>query len=131
MQQPVSEVDVFRPGSSAALSGAAAGGGGIGPAARRNSVYQNTTPMATWVEHSRWDPTQQWPASAIARTGSQATPVARFGGGGDEVVSTLPGMGPRVVVQFPASPRDMLLSGVLEGGEHLSNRPTVIESADR
>jgi hypothetical protein len=35
-------------------------------------------------------------------------------------------MRPRVVVQFPASPRDMLLSGVLEGGEHLSNRPTVM-----
>ncbi len=124
--KPVSEVDVFRPGSSAALSGAAAGGGGIGPAARRNSVYQNTTPMATWVEHSRWNPAQEWPSSAIARSGAQATAMARFGASGADAVTTLPGMAPRVVVQFPASPRDMLLSGVLEGGEHLSNRPTVM-----
>jgi hypothetical protein len=130
--KPVSEIDVFRPGSSAALSGAAAGGGGIGPAARRNSVYQNTTPMATWVEHSRWNPTQQWPASAIGSAAGAAAPGGGgrgfgggFGGGGAGMM-TLPGMAPRVIVQFPASPRDMLLSGVLEGGEHLSNRPTVI-----
>ncbi len=126
--KPVSELDVFRPGSSAALSGAAAGGGGIGPMARRNSVYQNTTPMASWVEHSRWNPTQQWPTSAIASAGRAAGgAVGRFGGGGGaEAMNTLPGMAPRVVIQFPASPRDMLLSGVLEGGEHLSNRPTVM-----
>jgi hypothetical protein len=29
---------------------------------------------------------------------------------------------------FPASPADMLLSGVLDGGENLSNRGTVIDS---
>ena len=125
--KPVSEIDVFRPGSSAALSGAAAGGGGIGPQARRSSVYQNTTPMATWVEKSRWNPVQQWPANAIASVPSEGPGMARFGAAaGGPAMATLPNMGPRVVVQFPASPRDMLLSGVLEGGEHLSNRPTVI-----
>ncbi len=124
--KPISEIDVFRPGSSAALSGAAAGGGGIGPAARRSSVYQNTSPMATWVEKSRWNPTQQWPTSAIASVPKEAPTFGRFGAAGDPVMVTLPAMRPRVVVQFPASPRDMLLSGVLEGGEHLSNRPTVM-----
>lgn len=128
--KPVSEIDVFRPGSSAALSGAAAGGGGIGPAARRSGVYQNTTPMSTWVEHSRWNPTQQWPTNAIASAPSSGAGGGRgFGAGGapgGTPMMTLPGMAPRVIVQFPASPRDMLLSGVLEGGEHLSNRPTVI-----
>jgi hypothetical protein len=125
--KPVSEIDVFRPGSSAALSGAAAGGGGIGPAARRSSVYQNTTPMATWVEKSRWNPTQQWPTNAIATVPKDAPMGGRFGAAaGAAPMVTLPGMQPRVVVQFPASPRDMLLSGVLEGGEHLSNRPTVM-----
>jgi hypothetical protein len=125
--KPVSEIDVFRPGSSAALSGAAAGGGGIGPAARRSSVYQNTTPMATWVEKSRWNPVQQWPTNAIAAVPTGGPTVGRFGdAGGGPAMATLPTMRPRVVVQFPASPRDMLLSGVLEGGEHLSNRPTVI-----
>ncbi len=130
--KPVSEIDVFRPGSSSGLSGAAAGGGGIGPAARRSSVYQNTSPMSTWVEHSRWNPAQQWPANAIAKLSADAPVVAfgrgggGFGGGAASTMTALPGASPRVVVQFPASPRDMLLSGVLEGGEHLSNRPTVI-----
>jgi len=32
------------------------------------------------------------------------------------------------VMSWPASPRDMLLSGVLQGGENLSNRPNVIDS---
>ena len=123
--KPVSTIDVLRPGSSAALSGAAAGGGGIGAAARRSSVYQNTTPMATWVEKSRWDPMQTWPADAIGRVVTPGSVAGRFGGGGASMM-TLPAMRPRVVVQFPASPRDMLLSGVLEGGEHLSNRPTVL-----
>jgi hypothetical protein len=41
---------------------------------------------------------------------------------------TLGEMKPRVVVQWPASARDMLLSGVLQGGENLSNRPNVIDA---
>ncbi len=122
--KPISTVDALRPGSSAALSGAARGGGGFGGGGR-NSVYQNTTPMATWVEHSQWAPMQQWPEGAIGRAPDGAPAFGRFGGGGP-TMTALPGMRPRVVVQFPASSRDMLLSGVLEGGEQLSNRPTVI-----
>jgi hypothetical protein len=129
---PISKTDVLRPGSSGALAGTAIGGGGGpggfgGPA----GVYQNTQPMATWVEHSVWDPMQQWP------TGS-AAPVAvpdfggRGGGGGAGAAApaqrTLGDMKPRIVMSWPGSPRDMLLSGVLEGGANLSNRPNVIDS---
>ncbi|MEO7999063.1 MAG: hypothetical protein ABI852_16540, partial [Gemmatimonadaceae bacterium] len=42
--------------------------------------------------------------------------------------TVLEGMGPRVVMQFPASQRDLLLSGVMGGGEQLSNRPLVVDS---
>ncbi|MEO7522357.1 MAG: hypothetical protein ABIW79_11130, partial [Gemmatimonas sp.] len=52
-----------------------------------------------------------------------------FGGGGGAAASrTLAEMKPRVVMSWPASPRDMLLSGVLQGGENLSNRPNIVDS---
>ena len=129
---PISKIDVFRPGSSAALSGTAIGGGGGGGGGGfggAGGLYQNTQPMATWVEHSVWDPMQQWPASTSAAPTFDAF-GGRGGGGGAAVpVSrTLEDMRPRVVMSWPASPRDMLLSGVLQGGENLSNRPNVIDS---
>jgi hypothetical protein len=34
---------------------------------------------------------------------------------------------PRVVVQFPANPNDMLLSGTLSGGQALSNRALAVD----
>ncbi len=37
-------------------------------------------------------------------------------------------MRPRVVLQFPPYAQDMLLSGVLAGGEVLSNRPQLVDS---
>jgi hypothetical protein len=37
-------------------------------------------------------------------------------------------MRPRVIMQFPAYAGDMLLSGVLQGGETLSNRAQVIDA---
>jgi len=122
---PQSKIDALHPGSRAALSGAAIGGGGFGRGGGA-SIYQNTTPMATWVEHSQWDPNQQWKIETGA-----AAPAAGggFGGGGRAGATTvLQGMGPRVIVQFPASRRDLLLSGVLGGGEQLSNRPLVVDS---
>ncbi len=126
----IGKVDVLRPGSSAALSGTAVGGGGGpggfgGPA----GVYQNTQPMGTWVEHSVWDPMQQWPTGASAPV-AVADFGGRGGGGGVQAPAsrTLEDMRPRIVMSWPGSPRDMLLSGVLEGGANLSNRPNVIDS---
>ena len=110
------KVDELRPGSRAAVGGGAGGGrgaggpgGGAGAGGRGGapSVYQNTQPMATWVPHSVWEPTAMWPNPPAI-----AAPVAD---------------GPRVVMTFPASPKDMLLSGVLSGGENLSNRGSVID----
>jgi hypothetical protein len=36
---------------------------------------------------------------------------------------------PRVVLQFPANPNDMLLSGTLAGGQALANRPALMDVA--
>ena len=44
-----------------------------------------------------------------------------FGGGAD------PAARPRVIVRFPSSPDEMLLSGVLVGGEALANRAQVVD----
>jgi hypothetical protein len=123
--KPVSTIDVLRPGSSAALSGAAAGGGGIGAAARRSSVYQNTTPMATWVEKSRWDPMQTWPADAIgarrdARLGGRTLRWRR------RVDDDAAGDAPARRGAVPGESARHAALGRPRGGEHLSNRPTVL-----
>jgi len=129
----ISKVDVLRPGSSGALAGTAlGGGGGPGGFGGQPGVYQNTQPMATWVEHSVWDPMQMWPTSGSGAAAPAADFGGRgFGGGGGGAAPaqrTLGEMKPRVVMSWPASPRDMLLSGVLEGGGNLSNRPNIIDS---
>lgn len=111
------KVNELRPGSRAAQmaaqGNAGAGGGGFpggrGGAGGRGgqTVYQNTQPMATWVPHAVWEPLAQWP-----------TPPA--------IANPVPN-GPRVIMTFPSSPKDMLLSGVLSGGENLSNRAAVVD----
>ncbi|MEP6779056.1 MAG: M14 family zinc carboxypeptidase, partial [Gemmatimonadaceae bacterium] len=122
-----STIDVLRPGSRGALAGGAFGGGGFGQG--NESIYQNTQPMATWVEHSQWNPMQQWTLPASAAAADFGGGRGGFGGGNRAgAAAVLEGMGPRVVMQFPASERDLLLSGVLGGGENLSNRPLVVDS---
>ncbi len=127
---PISKTDVLRPGSSGALAGTAiGGGGGPGGFGAQAGVYQNTQPMATWVEHSIWDPMQQWPATSVASAAADAGFGGRGGGAaGAPVQRTLEDMKPRIVMSWPASTRDMLLSGVLEGNANLSNRPNIIDS---
>jgi hypothetical protein len=98
------KVQETRPGMVAGRGGFG-GGGGRGGAA--TTVYQNTQPMATWVPHAIWEPLAMWPAPPAI-----TAPAAD---------------GPRVVMTFPASPKDILLSGVLSGGENLSNRGSVID----
>jgi hypothetical protein len=53
-----------------------------------------------------------------------------FGGGGPATVPGLtadPNSSTRVVMQFPASADNMLLSGTLEHGDLLSNRATLVD----
>src|SRR4029453_14728613 len=68
---------------------------------------------------------------AVSRLKAAVVGVAGGGGGGGGVGG--PGAGapaerPRVVMQFPSSPDDMLLSGVLSGGQALANRAQIIDA---
>ena len=116
-------------------------------AARPNG--QNTTPMATQLKLSPWDPDHtgqgygMLPAVA-ADTSSAGGRGGRGGGGGGGGAGGFGGGGParpvpgltadpssrtRVVMQFPSSPDNMLLSGTLEGGATLANRAQLIDES--
>jgi hypothetical protein len=116
-------------------------GGRGGRGGRGGGIWQNTTPMANrlelspWVANAAWEPTRaQAPAEEAAgggrggRGGRGGGRGGRAGGGGAQGPLTLDELRPRVIMQFPSDPADMLLSGTLAGGEVLSNRATVVDS---
>jgi zinc carboxypeptidase len=104
------------------------------------SVYQNTQPMATPVHLASYDPRATWPEEGSVEqrmaeeggarnAGGSGGGRSRFGGFGSTTPDgTLPGMGPRVILQFPAYAEDMLLTGGLENGQALSNRAQLVDS---
>ena len=119
-----------------------AGAGGRGNAAARPQG-QNVTPMATQLKLSPWDPDHtgtgygMFPAQA-ADTSSAGGRGGRGGGGGGFGPTTaqpVPGLAAdpsartRVVMQFPANPADMLLSGTLEGGQTLTSRAQLVDES--
>ena len=127
------------PANPAAQLAAAFGGGGAGGIP---GVGQNTTPMATKPTLSAWDgPTTKTQTAATGAPGGRAgagaaagaasdsaaiaSLAAAFGGGGQQQD---PATRPRVVMQFPANPADMLLSGTLAGGQLLSNKAQVVDA---
>jgi hypothetical protein len=119
------------------------GGGGTGFGGRGGGpgipgVGMNVTPMAGAAQQrlSPWDPEAAASGTAASapagrgsrggRQGAAAEGQGRGGRGGfgfpdDEATR------PRVVLQFPANPDDMLLSGVLVGGQALANRAQVVD----
>jgi hypothetical protein len=119
----------------------------------RGASYQPTQPMgASQNVFGTWDPTKDWtgfvPPAADAtaapaggggrgggggggRGGGAAAAGAQFGGrggGGAGPAPLMDFMQPRVIVSFPPTANDMLLSGGLVGGENLQNRPQVIDA---
>jgi hypothetical protein len=95
-------------------------GGGSGPS-------QNITPMANRLRLSPWQ-------QDSARAGRDSAPAAedanvqqfrqmarQFGVNIDE-------NRPRVVMQFPRNPNDMLLSGTLQNGQLLAGRAQVVDA---
>jgi hypothetical protein len=130
--------------SQAPVLNASAGGGfgGFGGGGRGDAlpgVGMNTQPMATAGQQrlSTWDPEN--PASSTAGRGGRgqggdegggrggrgagAGGGGRGGFGGDTAESR-----PRVVMSFPTNADDMLLSGVLVGGQSLSGRAQVVDA---
>ena len=124
-----------------ASGGFAAGFGGGRGESNIPGVGMNITPMANASQNrlSAWDP------EAVSRgeTATGATVAAQPGGrgrGGAGGEAAGPGRGggrggaaiggephPRVVLQFPLDPDEMLLSGTLVGGTWLANRAQVVD----
>jgi hypothetical protein len=108
-----------------------AGGGGLGRFARffgggGTSTWQNTTPMANRPRLSPWEQEE----AAGRGEGGQPDAMAEFrqmarsfgvNVGGDG--------GARVVMRFPQSADQMLLSGALGGGEALQGRAQVVDAS--
>jgi len=118
----------------------AGGGGGFGGRGGGGipGVGMNVTPMASAGQNpiSTWDPDNPSAAAPAAPAGR-----GQRGGRGGEAFGGRGGRGgrggfggfdpatrPRVVLQFPSNPDEMLLSGVLVGGEALANRAQVIDA---
>ncbi|MCX6538225.1 MAG: M14 family zinc carboxypeptidase [Acidobacteria bacterium] len=102
--------------------GGRGGGGGGGGGAQIPGVGMNVSPNAAATQRlSPWDPSTS--SGQAPSTGSgQAVGGGRGGGfaaGADA---------PRVILRFPLNADDMLLSGVLVGGEALAGRAQVIDS---
>jgi hypothetical protein len=158
-----SQAPVFNAGNlpPVTLAGAPAGGragaGGFGGGRGGSSIVQNTTPMATKLKLSPWDPTGTGtpygvatsaivpnPGSPVANRDPNAPAAGRGGAGGGGrggpggaggAPPSLPGFTPdpasstRVVMSFPAKADDMLLSGTLENGELLSGRAQLVDES--
>jgi hypothetical protein len=107
-------------------------GGGGGPA----GVGSNITPMGTSTNRlSTWDPDNPAAAAPASGGGRGRGGAAEAQGGGRGGRGGFAGFGgggsdesrPRVILQFPSNPDDMLLSGALVGGQALANRAQVVD----
>jgi hypothetical protein len=116
----------------AVAGGLAAFGGGRGgePGTNPNAGFgQNVTPNAVPLRIQPFEPLAGEPATAPGGRGERPSGsdtaqlrqlAAQFGIALDE-------SRPRVVMQFPANPADMLLSGTLANGQFLANRAAAID----
>jgi hypothetical protein len=92
------------------------GGGGGGGGA--STFGQNVTPNANPVHILPYESSEPPAKPSEPTRGGEDSQRQRGWSQGPEAEDVRP----RVVMQFPAKPDDMLLSGMLAGGEHLSNR---------
>jgi hypothetical protein len=125
-----------------ATGGGAVAGGFGGGGAPIPGVGQNTTPMATRLRLSPWSAggaAAPSPSGAVPAGGAGAGAAAQAGGGAGAGAGAGGGFGgfaaqaaaterPRVVIQFPASADDMLLSGTLAGGQALAGRAQLVDA---
>ena len=121
-----------QPGPLAGAPPSATGRGG------RGGNYQNTQPMGSSANvFGTWNPLADWspsgsPAPAAPAPGGGRGGGAQFGGGrgggGSQAAAILDFMRPRVILAFPPSASDMLLSGGVLGAENLENRPQLIDA---
>ncbi|HMC62483.1 MAG TPA: hypothetical protein VKJ01_25030, partial [Candidatus Solibacter sp.] len=120
------------------------GGGGGGGRGGTNAMTQNVTPNAVPINVSPLEPgtgVASEPAAPAAAGGGRGGRGGRggggvaagaggsgsFDGGGRGGFAPDPSARPRVVMQFPSNPSDMLLSGTLAGGEAIANRALAVD----
>jgi hypothetical protein len=103
------------------------GAGGFEGFGRGGVNSQDITPMATVEKLSPWNPDAPSDSSARRRGMQGAAAGARRAQAGATPDTT--GDGPRVIMAFPSRPDDMLLSGVLSGGQALSGRAQVVDES--
>jgi hypothetical protein len=130
-QVPVyfSQSPVLSVGGGGGFGGRGGGGGGIPgvgmditPMANQNNRLSTFDPENASVSAPAVTPDGRGAVQAGGRGGGGRGGGGRGGfGGGD------PGARPRVIVQFPSNPDEMLLSGVLVGGQALANRVQVVD----
>ncbi len=133
-------------GATAVAASALPGGSdrlSFGPAAGATSLRtQDITPMETPLRLSPWDPSgtgtaygaqkiaaddslaaaSEKTAATLAARANREPPTQTLTG-----VTADPNAKTRVILQFPAKPSDMLLSGTLEGGAALSDRAQLVD----
>ncbi len=115
--------------NQAPVLNAGAGRGAPPPASPNAGFGQNITPNATPLRLSPFEPEAPAggePAAGRGRGGAVARPpsedVARL-----QQAAPTEEARPRVVIQFPADPAELLLSGTLAGGQFLANRAAAID----
>jgi hypothetical protein len=108
-QDPVFVVSEGRP----------AGGGGSGSS---SALGQNVTPNAVPIHVSPYDQPAEPPAPPFDEAAYTRQMRRLYGG-------VQPDAPPRVIMQFPKDPNDMLLSGTLSGGQAISERPLVLDAS--
>lgn len=107
---------VFAVGNGATVAGLRGGGPAYGQNVTPNAIPLKVSPFDGMTE----DTGSKKPASS-SDDADAAHLMARAMGGVEPAQ-------PRVVMQFPASADDMLLSGMLSGGQALSNRALLIDA---
>ncbi len=111
-----------------------AGGGGVpsefaGFLGSQQGPSQNITPMAQRLRLSPWETDSAAGRTAGASAGGADTSqAAQFRQMAQQFGINVDEGRPRVVMQFPANPNDMLLSGTLQNGQFLSNRAQVLDA---
>ncbi|MGF7151510.1 hypothetical protein FHS96_005176 [Sphingomonas zeicaulis] len=101
--------------------GESRGGGAIDPNSAGARLAQNLTPNVASAPLSPWAPGVSEPvAVAPVDHGPTQQPASRAFG-------AEPTQLPRVVMSFPTKSSDMLLSGLLSGGDALSDKPLVVD----
>jgi hypothetical protein len=120
---------VFAAGGGLGGFGGFGGGAGAGAGGRNSVTFgQNVTPNAVPVHVSPWqadegDTTPELAQSAQNSQADEAESMRQM----MRAYGIQEDVRPRILMQFPTKPEDMLLSGMLSGGQALSGKPLAMD----